>query len=420
VKVRPSQDWHSLLALYWITSFVEGLGVSQIYAFLPNRLTEVGVPTADVGHLVGLLGSLFFLFGLPFIPLWGVWADKYSRKAVIIRSALVEAVVFGVVAASQAPWQLFVGMMLVGFQLGNTGVMMAAIRDVTPGHRLGLAMGLFAASSPLGFGTGPAIGGFMIDQLHLSSGSVFAVAALLSIGVALMLAIGSGEVRPEVVPTGSVLRLAFGAVRGVMADPTVRWLFVVYGVVFVGRQMATQYVTLLVHAVDHTTLQVSGAVGPVFLAVIAGAALSPAGGWISDRLGFRPVLVGAIAGLAVTFVALALAPSVAWLAVAYGVAIAFMTVVGAMVSSLLATEVPAERRSATLNLIYLPLYVGGITGPAIGAGVVGAGLRAVFYVAAAILVIALVLAVAFARRPISAPRGVAEDSRPPGPADRVV
>jgi MFS family permease len=420
VKARPSQDWHSLLALYWITSFVEGLGVSQIYAFLPNRLTEVGVPSADVGHLVGLLGSLFFLFGLPFIPLWGVWADKYSRKAVIIRSALVEAVVFGVVAASQAPWQLFVGMMLVGFQLGNTGVMMAAIRDVTPGHRLGLAMGLFAASSPLGFGTGPALGGFMIDQLHLPSGSVFAVAALLSIGVALMLAIGSGEVRPEVVPRGSVLRLAFGAVRGVMADPTVRWLFVVYGVVFVGRQMATQYVTLLVHAIEHTTFEVSGAVGPVFLAVIAGAALSPAGGWISDRLGFRRVLVGAIAGLAVTFVAMALAPSVAWLAVAYGVAIAFMTVVGAMVSSLLATEVPSERRSATLNLIYLPLYVGGITGPAIGAGVVGAGLRAVFYVAAGILAIALVLAVAFARRTGPAARDVADDSPRPGPVDRFV
>lgn len=394
--------------------------MSQIFAFLPNRLTEVGVPSADVGHLVGLLGSLFFLSGLPFIPLWGVWADKYSRKAVIIRSALVEAVVFGVVAASQAPWQLFVGMMLVGFQLGNTGVMMAAIRDVTPGHRLGLAMGLFAASSPLGFGTGPAVGGLMIDQLHLSSGYVFAVASLLSIGVALMLAIGSGEVRPEVVPTGSILRLAFGAVRGLMADPIVRWLFVVYGVVFVGRQMATPYVTLLVHAVDHTAFDVSGAVGPVGLAVIAGAALSPAGGWISDKLGFRQVLVGAIAGLALTFVAMALVPSVTWLAVVYGLAIAFMTIVGAMVSSLLATEVPAERRSATLNLIYLPLYVGGITGPAIGAGVVGAGLRAVFYFAAAILAVALVLAVAFARRTGPAARGGAEDSPPLGPADRVV
>jgi MFS family permease len=43
--------------------------------------------------------------------------------------------------------------------------------------------------------------------------------------------------------------------------------------------------------------------------------------------------------------------------------------VSAMVFGLLATEVPAERRSATLNLVYLPLYAAGIVGPAVGAGV---------------------------------------------------
>jgi MFS family permease len=342
--------------------------VAQIYAFLPNRLAEVGVAGPDIPHFVGWLGSLFFLTGLPFIPLWGVWADKYSRKAVIIRSALVEAVVFGVIAASAAPWQLVVGMLLVGFQLGNSGVMMAAIRDATPSHRFGLAMGIFAASSPLGFGAGPAIGAFMLDHLHLGSSAVFGLAALLSVAVALMLALWSREVRPEIVPTGSLMRLAFGAVRGVMADPTVRWLFVVYGLV-------------------------------LLVATIVGAGLSPVGGWIADRLGFRPVLVVAIAGIAISSAALPLAPNLTWLAVAYSFAIAFQAVVGAMVSGLLATEVPSERRSATLNLIYLPLYIGGIAGPAIGANVVTAGLRSVFFVAAAVLVCSLVVAVAFARRP---------------------
>ena len=396
---RPAPDWHSLLALYWVTSFIEGLGVAQIYAFLPNRLTEVGLSASDVGHFVGVLGALFFLSGLPFIPLWGVWADKYSRKAVIIRSALVEAVVFGVVAASQAPWQLVVAMLLVGFQLGNSGVMMAAIRDVTPTHRLGLAMGFFAASSPLGFGAGPVLGAFMIDGLHLTSAAVFAVAAALSIGVALLLAVASSEVRPAIVPTGSTLSLASAAVRGVLSDPIVRWLFLVYGVVFVGRQMSAQYLVLLVHDVEHTSLVVAGSVGLVLgVAPLVGAACSPVGGWVADRIGFRPVMVASIAGISIAFAALPLAASVALLAVAYGMAIAFQTVVGAMVSGLLATEVPGERRSATLNLIYLPLYLGGITGPAIGAAVFTEGLRTVFYVAAGVLVLATLLALAFAWR----------------------
>ena len=397
---RPAPDWRPLLVMYWLASFVEGLGVAQIYAFLPNRLIEVGLAAADVPHLVGILGALFFLTGLPLIPLWGVWADKYSRKAVIVRSALVEAVVFGVIAASTAPWQLVVGMLLVGFQLGNSGVMMAAIRDATPRHRLGLALGIFAASSPLGFGAGPALGTVMIDDLHLTSASVFAFASLLSIGVAVLLAAASAEVRPEVVPTGSTLRLAFGAVRGVMSDQIVRWLFVVYGVVFVGRQMAAQYMALLIHEVEHSSLEVAGSVGLVLgLATIVGASVSPIGGWIADRLGFRPVLVAAVAGVAVAFLLLALGVSVAWLFVAYSLAIGFQAVVGAMVSGLLATETPAERRSATLNLIYLPLYIGGIAGPALGAVVVSAGLRAVFYLAALIVAGGVVVAIGFARRP---------------------
>jgi MFS family permease len=73
-----------------------------------------------------------------------------------------------------------------------------------------------------------------------------------------------------------------------------------------------------------------------------------------------------------------------------------------MISGLLATETPAQSRSATLNLIYLPLYIGGIAGPALGAVVVTTGLRSVFFVAAGIAAGATVLAMMFARR--STPR----------------
>jgi hypothetical protein len=50
-------DWRRLLVLYWITSLVEGIGVAQIYAFMPTRLSEVGMSDADIGHVLGLLFS---------------------------------------------------------------------------------------------------------------------------------------------------------------------------------------------------------------------------------------------------------------------------------------------------------------------------------------------------------------------------
>jgi hypothetical protein len=66
-------------------------------------------------------------------------------------------------------------------------------------------------------------------------------------------------------------------------------------------------------------------------------------------------------------------PSVSALALLAVVLGASTATVSAMVFGLLATEVPAERRSATLNLVYLPLYAAGIVGPVIGAGVATAG-----------------------------------------------
>jgi DHA1 family multidrug resistance protein-like MFS transporter len=91
---RPTQDWRVLVAVFWVTSMVESLGISQIFALLPTYLLEMGVPEDERLAFIGLFSSLIFLVGLPLVPLWGVWADKYSRKAVIVRSALVEAVVF--------------------------------------------------------------------------------------------------------------------------------------------------------------------------------------------------------------------------------------------------------------------------------------------------------------------------------------
>jgi MFS family permease len=120
-------------------------------------------------------------------------------------------------------------------------------------------------------------------------------------------------------------------------------------------------------------------------AALVGALVSPLGGAIGDRIGFRTVLVGALLGGGVVIAIAPFAPTVLTLAL---VALVFATataIVSAMVFGLLATEVPPERRSATLNLVYLPLYAAGLVGPLAGSVVVGAGLPAPFLVAGAVL-----------------------------------
>jgi len=69
--------------------------------------------------------------------------------------------------------------------------------------------------------------------------------------------------------------------------------------------------------------------------------------------------------------------------------------------ALLATRVPEGQRSPIMNLVYLPLYLGGISGPAIGAALtsVGAGIHSLFLAGGAIMAIAALIAVEVARTP---------------------
>jgi DHA1 family multidrug resistance protein-like MFS transporter len=396
--VAPIQDWRLLLAVFCVTSMVESLGVSQIFAFAPAYLSQMGVADADRLHFIGLFSALIFVVGAPLVPLWGVWADKYSRKAVIVRSALVEAVVFACVALSREPWQLAGSMLLVGFQLGNTGVMLAAIRDATPRPRLGTAIALFGASGPIGMAIGPVLGGRIVDGLHQGLPAIFWVSAGLSVGTALLVTFGSREVRPSVVPQGRLLSLAFGAVRGVLTDPSIRRVFVIFGVAFLGAQMSRPYLPVLVENVNGK-VDLASAIGFVSgTAALVGALVSPIGGWIGDRVGFRPVLIGGLLLGGVSAAVLPLLPSVGTLAVGVLVFGACYSVEAAMVFGLLATEVPAERRSATLNLVYLPLYAAGIIGPILGAIVVGFGIWAPFAAAAVVFVTGAVVVAAMSRQ----------------------
>jgi MFS family permease len=77
-----------------------------------------------------------------------------------------------------------------------------------------------------------------------------------------------------------------------------------------------------------------------------------------------------------------------------------------MIFGLLATDVAPDRRSATLNLVYLPLYAAGIVGPALGAIVVAqVGLDGPFFLGAAIFLVGA--ATMARRRPGASPAALA-------------
>ncbi len=66
---QARQSWKVVLALFCLTSIIEAYGVSQVQTFIPRYLQSLGVSLVDVPQWTGTITSMFFLFGLPLVPL---------------------------------------------------------------------------------------------------------------------------------------------------------------------------------------------------------------------------------------------------------------------------------------------------------------------------------------------------------------
>jgi len=391
-SARRASGWITLLVLFGIASTIEAFTVSHVFRFLPLYLGTVHVPPAEVPAWTGYLNAAFFLFGLPLVPFWGVWAERYGRIPIIARSAFVEMVVFGVLWLAQDRWQAAFGLLLVGFQLGNTGVMLTALRAVTPAGRVGFAISLFGVSPSLGFALGPSFGGFLVDHGVLNLHTLFAVDAVLSLAAGIVLLAFAREGPRPPAPAGSAVRLALGALRMALTGRVTLIVFGVFGLAYFAQQIANPFLPLLVIRLIGGTSGAAGQIGIVFGAsALLGAVLSPFAGVAGDRYGFRPVLAAACVLAAASLGGLALAPNLVGLtaaAVCLGAATATAI---SMVFALLATAVPEERRATTLNLVLLPIYFSSVAGAVVGALLVREGLNTVLWTGAAISLVAALL-----------------------------
>ncbi len=384
-SARPAQSWKFVAFLFFIVSFIEAFILGQLFAFLPTYLQhQMNVPTDQAATLTGLITPLVFIVGLPLIPFWGVWADKYSRKVIIARSAFIEALVFLLVAISQNPLQLALSIGLAGFQLGNTGVMLAALRSVTPRHQVGFALSILGVASPLGFAVGPQLGGFLTDAHIVDLHGLFYISAALSVLSGLLITFVYREPPRLIKAVGSVGQLAWGALKGVVTVPVTLLIFACAAVLILAWQMTRPFIPLLVQNVYTDPATLNSAIGLVVgTAAVFGALLTPITGLIGDRFGYRRVLGFCAAGTAIALALFPFAPNIALMAVVSGLLSIFTSTSTTMVYSLIATEVPEERRSSTLNLAFIPLYAAGIIGPIIGAGLISFGFVTLMLVSAA-------------------------------------
>jgi MFS transporter, DHA1 family, multidrug resistance protein len=372
--------------LFALTSTVETLGMGHFQAFTPIFLDQLGVAAVDIPAWTGYLAAAGFIIGLPLAPFWGVWADKYSRKVIIVRSAYIEALIFFVAALSINVWQLLAARILTGFILGNTGVMYAVISFITPRKNLGLAISSVTMGSALGLSLGPAFGGFLVDSIGV--GGMFAVDGVLSILTALMLTFLFDEPESPKDRSRTVGQMLLALPGYVLAVPTVFKLFIVYFLVLVGVQMSAPFVPLLIQEL-YQGPGLATVIGLMFTGFgVATGVATPFWGRLGDKAGYLRILAFAIALTAISLGIQMIIADLPQLFVARFAQGIFQAALAPIIVAMVALNLPEEQRASVLNLTLFPLYFAFLVAPTIGGFLAGQNLRAVFLVSAAVMLLA--------------------------------
>ena len=374
-RQRARRGWQRIVAVYVAVQFAEIFGVSMIYAYLPLALEGAGVPISEIGSLAAIATAGLFIVGAPQVPIWLAIAELRSRRLVIVRSGLIALAALVAFALAREAWQIVGATVALGFWLGNSGVMLATIREVAPPAARQRSIALFSAAAPMGFAAGPLLAALCIEGLGLPLAAPILIAAAVNGALIVANIVAIPDVPPIVRPRGSVLTVALRGLRGIFADRVARAAYLVLALVIAGERMLRPILPLRIAEVaigpavagiaePLASPGIAGAVGLLTgLSALAGAIASPLlVTLLFPRLGLpRAAALTFIAGSAAAL-SLGFAPTLPLLAIGVTVIAAVSALVQTAVFSYLAEEVRESRRTAALSLSLFPLYAGNVVG----------------------------------------------------------
>jgi MFS family permease len=384
-----------LLILFSVAGFIETAFFGQISSFTPLVLPSMGVPPEHVAAWTGGVMSFANFFGILFLPFWGAFADRYSRKPVIVRSFIAHIVAIGFMLVSGNVWMFVIGRAVMNLSLGNTGLMMVTLAERAPANRIGIAFAILNGATTTGALLGPLAGGRIVD--YWSFETLLIANGVLMLGLTAALTFGYHDAFKSRA-TDSVSTMAAESIRILFRSGQVKALFLAFIVLFSGWMLTRTYLPLVVTSLYKGDSPATVIGNIAALAGLVAVIVGPILGALSDRVGHWRVLV---MGTIVSVVVWPL-PALAWnltsLAVAWAVLNTVIAAVFSVSFAVLNAATPEDVRGRVMSFAYLPLNVGMVFGPLLAAPIVESfGASAVFPLSA-VLTLASVGLLSRARR----------------------
>jgi MFS transporter, DHA1 family, multidrug resistance protein len=166
--VRPSEggtaSWRTNLMVVSIAQFLSGIGFSIFFPFLPFYFRELGIASdREVLLWVGYVSVAFGITMSVSAPLWGLVADRYGRKIMVVRSMIAGSIVLGLMGLATNPWHIMILRIVQGMTTGTITASVTLVSSMTPVENLGLSLGILQTALLMGNVVGPLAGGVLAD-----------------------------------------------------------------------------------------------------------------------------------------------------------------------------------------------------------------------------------------------------------------
>ena len=293
--------WRRTLGLLVVAQFSSALGFSIIFPFLPLYLKELGSSTnLSIEVLSGLVFSVPAVTMTIASPFWGVVADRYGRKMMVVRAGCGGAVMILVMGFVQTAEQLIFLRGVQGLITGVVSACSALVAAVTPRERTGYAMGLLQVGFWCGVSTGPLLGGVLSDLIGFRATFVVTSVLLLLSGLGVWLGVDEPFERSEQVQSGR-----FGFLedwRRILSNPQLDFTLLLRFLNAIGRSVLDPVLPLFVLSLVTGPARAATSTGVVVGAASAASTVTSVYlGRLGDRTGHARVALACGIGAAVLY-----------------------------------------------------------------------------------------------------------------------